>query len=722
LEQLAIWRWSGFNMSGDKGELPEFLDAGSGSWNFFSTLGVQPALGRVFTADDDRSGANPTAVLSWSFFKRRLNADPSILGKTIRLNARPYTVIGVLPSWFTYPDPQIQLWVPFQTDNSIEGLQSHYNHVGTVVARLKPGVSAERAVQEISALQHQTHLHLQANGPVADGVNARPLIDSVVSDVKTPLYVLLAAVGCLLLIACLNLSNLLIARAAARRKEIAIRAALGSSRLRLCREQMTESLLICFMGGFLGLLIAFWATHWLTAHWADMPRADSVHPDKLVIGFAVAITFLAGVLAGVLPALSATGGGTLNALQDSSRSVGGSTSRASLRRTLLTVEIALTVVLLVGAGLLFKSFLRLRAVDLGCTTSNVLTMKYFLHNTNYTKPEQIVSFDTQLLERVRNLPGVTGAGITTVVPGDGYYGDKVFTIPEHPPLRSGQHVFALYRAVDPGYFSAIGIPLIRGRFFSEAERMDRDAYVIISQKLAHDYFPQEDQIGKHLHIPWRSEAGEDYEIVGVVGDTLYTVKDAVRPMMYLPMLSGIPSMTSDAMLVVRSNRDVLPLAIPIQKQIAQLDPDLPVTRVRTMEQIVGESTTDANFSATLVLAFAVLSLVLAGVGLYGVLAYLVTQRTTEIGIRIALGAQRNQVIGLVLLDGLRPALTGLLAGVAGSFGAAQLIRSVLFGTSPMDAGVFVSVTATLLLVAIAACALPAWRASRLDPVQALRME
>ena len=722
LEQMAIWRWSGFNMSGDKNELPEFLDAGSGSWNLFSTLGIQPALGRVFTAEDDRPGANLTVVLSWSFFRRRFNADPSILGKTIRLNARPYTVIGVLPSWFTYPDPQIQLWVPFQIDTGLESLRSHYNHIGNVVARLKPQVSAERAMQEISALQHQTHLHLQANGPVADGVNARPLIDDVVSDVKTPLYVLLAAVGCLLLIACLNLSNLLVARAAARRKEIAIRAALGSSRLRLCREQMTESLLICLMGGMLGLVIAFSATHWLTTHWADMPRADSVHLDAFVVAFAIGITFLAGILAGVLPALSATGGGMLIALQDASRTVGGSTSRASLRRMLLTVEIALTVILLVGAGLLFKSFLRLRAVDLGCTTSNVLTMKYFLHDTNYTKPEQIVSFDTQLLERVRNLPGVTGAGLTTVVPGDGYYGDKMFTIPEHPPLPSGQHVFALYRAVDPGYFSAIGIPLIRGRFFSDDERMDRDRYVIVSQKLARDSFPHEDPVGKHLHVPWRSEKGEDYEIVGVVGDTLYTVKTELRPMIYFPMLSGIPSMTSDAMLVVRSNRDVLPLAIPIQKQIAQLDPDLPVTRVRTMDQIVGESTTDANFSATLVLAFAVLSLVLAGVGLYGVLAYLVTQRTTEIGIRIALGAQREQVMGLVLLDGLRPALAGLLAGVAGSFGAAQLIRSVLFGTSPLDASVFVSVIATLLLVAAAACALPAWRASRLDPMQALRTE
>jgi predicted permease len=721
-QQMAIWRWSGFNMSDDKNELPEFLDAGTGSWNIFSMLGIRPVVGRLFTADDDRPGANPTVVLSWSFYNRRFHADPSVVGKTIHLYAKPYTVIGVLPKEFSYPDSQIELWVPFQVDTSSELLQSHDNHIANVIARLKQGVSVERATQEISAMQHQTHLRLFAGGPVADGVYAKPLIDDMVNDVKTPLYVLLGAVGCLLLIACLNLSNLLIARAAARRKEIAIRAALGSSRMRLCREQMTESLLICVIGGAIGVLLAFSATHWLTTHWAGMPRADNVHLDWLVIAFAIGVTFLAGILAGVLPALSATAGGLLSALQDASRSVGGGVSRASLRKALLTVEIALTVVLLVGAGLLFKSFLHLRSINLGCATKNVLTMRYFLHAGKYQEPEQIIAFHSQLLERVRRLPGVQAAGLTTVVPGGGYYGDTMFTVPEHPPLSPGEHQFALYRSVDPGYFSAMGIPLIRGRFFSEEERLDRDRYVIVSQKLVRDYFPHEDPIGKHLHVRWRTKAGEDYEIAGVVGDTLYSVKAELRPMMYFPILSGIFDRTSDAMLVVRSYQDVTHLAIPLQKQIAQLDPVLPVSKILTMEQIVGETTTDSSFDATLVLAFAVLSLVLAAVGLYGVLAYLVTQRTTEIGIRIALGARREQVMRLVLLDGLRPALAGLLAGIVGSFGAVQLIRSVLYGTNPLDASVFVSVVATLLVVATAACATPAWKASRLNPMQALRTE
>ena len=616
----------------------------------------------------------------------------------------------------------IQLWVPFHLDNSAESLQTHFNHNSNVIARLNPGASAERATQELSALQYQVHQNLYANGVVHDGVNSRPLLDDMVGDVKAPLYVLLAAVGCLLLIACLNIANLLVARAAARRKEIAIRAALGSSRLRLCREQVTESLLICCTGGALGLLLAIAATRWLTTHWTDMPRADSIHLDTTVIAFAISITFLSGIFAGLLPALSATGRGLLTALQDASRTIGGSVSRTSLRKILLTLEIALTVILLVCGGLLFKSFVRLRSVDLGCTTKNVLTMQYFLHNAKYQKPEQIVAFHTQLLERVRHLPGVQAAGITSVVPGDGRYGDNLFTIPEHPPLPTGQHPFALIRAVDPGYFSTIQIPLVRGRFFSEDERLDRDKYVIIDQKFVSDFFPNEDPLGKHLHVKWRSKGGEDYEIIGVVGNTHYALKAELRPTMFFPILSGIPSRTSDATLVLRTRNNAEMMALPVQKDITQLDPELPITKIRTMQQIIGESTADSSFSATLVLAFAVLSLVLAAVGLYGVLAYLVTQRTTEIGIRIALGARKEQVMTLILLDGLRPTLIGLATGIALSMAAGQMIDSVLYGTRPLDAGVFVSVIVTLLLVAAIACALPAWRASRLDPMQALRTE
>jgi predicted permease len=722
-EQMAIWRWSGYNLSGEKNELPEMVSAAYGSWNIFATLGVQPVVGRSFTAEDDRSGANRTVILDWSFFRRRFNSDPAIVGKAIKLNGEHYTVIGVLPKWFTYPDPEVQMWTPYRLEENPQNIESHFNHMGHVVARLRPGVSIEQATEQASGVQHQLFLHYNNAGPVVKAVSSQPLVNDVVGEVKKPLYVLMGAVGCLLLIACLNLSNLLVARAAARRKEIAIRTVLGSSRARLCREQLTESLLICFAGGAVGLALAVWATRWLTTRWVDMPRADAVHPDGAVVAFAISITLLTGILAGLLPAISSTGSSVLAALQDASRSIGGSASRAALRKTLLMAEIALTVVLLVCAGLLFKSFLRLRSADLGCRTDNTLTMKYFLRRPKYAKPEQIVAFHTGLLEKVRALPGVEGAGLTNVVPGDGYYGDTGIRFPEHPPLPPGVHQFAIYRTADPGYFSAMGIPLVRGRVFTEDERgMTNDKYIVINQQFAREYFPNEDSIGKHVFVSWESDPGDSYEVIGVVGDTLYELNRPVKSMMWFPILSGNPVESVDVMLVVHSRGDVTSLALPIQKLIAQMDPDLPVSKILTMEQIVGESTANSSFSATLLLAFAGLSLLLAAVGLYGVLSYLVTQRTTEIGIRIALGARRGQLLRLVMLDGLRPALIGLVLGIAGSVAATQLIRSVLYATRPLDAVVFVSVIVTLLLVAAIACLIPAWRAARVDPIQALRAE
>jgi predicted permease len=440
------------------------------------------------------------------------------------------------------------------------------------------------------------------------------------------------------------------------------------------------------------------------------------------LAFVVGVTLLAGVLSGLLPALSATRTGILAALQEGSRGSSGSRSHATLRRSLLTVEVALTVVLLMTAGLLFRSFLRLRSQDLGCATKNVLTVNFFFRGDKYSKAEQIVAFDTQLLEKVRSLPGVQAAGLTNVVPGDGYYGDREVWIPEHPPLAPGEHRFAAYRTADPGYFSALQIPLVRGRFFNDNERLDRDKVVIVNQELVRQDFPHDDPIGKHLRVEWRTPQGENYEIVGVVKDTACQIGRPPRPMMWMPVLSGIPGATGDNTLVVRGAGNVDALALPLQKMIAGLDPDLPVKQVLTMEQILGGSTADSSFSAALALAFAGMALLLAAVGLYGVLAYLVTQRTAEIGVRIALGAERARVLGMVLLDGLRPALLGLGLGVAASIAATRLIASILYRTSPLDGAVFAAVVAALLLTAAAACLYPAWRASRLDPMQALRSE
>ena len=667
-QDMAAWRSWGANLTGEHAELPEVVQAAGGSWNLLSVLGVQPALGRTFTADEDRAGGNNVVMLTWTLFQRRFNGDPSILGKPIRLDTKPFIVVGVLPKWFAYPDTHVQLWVPYAaTFSKPQELEAHDNHQSLVVARLRPGVSAETATKEVSALQYRLHMENQSK-PVAEDARSRPMIDDVVQDVKTPLIVLLCAVGCMLLIACLNVSNLLVARGAARRKEVAIRGALGGSRLTLIREQMTESLLICLAGGTLGLLLSLAATHWLASHWQDLPRAEAIHLDGTVLAFSLALVFLTALLAGLLPAITSTGKGVFAALQDSSRSASGGTSRAALRKTLLTAEIALTVILLVAAGLLFKSFLHLRTSDLGCTTNHVLTMSYGLPIKQYDKPEQVVAFHQSLLERVRRLPGVRAAGLISTAPGAGYGGDWVFTIPEHPSTGFKLQNDAMDRYCDPGYFSALQIPLISGRFFTDQERLDRTHYVIISKKFADQFFPGESPLGKHVTVAPTGKPVTD-EIIGVVGDTLWDVTKPVKATMYFPILSGVPDETSAATIVVRTGSDPLALSIPVQKQVGALDPSLPVYDILTMQQILGKSTASQSFSATLVLAFAALSLLLAAVGLYGVLSYLVMQRVKEIGIRIALGAQRGQVLRLVLLDGLQPVFIGLLIGVAGGRGS-----------------------------------------------------
>jgi predicted permease len=719
-QQMAIFGSSSYNLSGDSGQLPERIESTRVSAEFFPTLGVAPSYGRVFVPDDDRPQAAAAVVLSWGLWKRRFGGDTSIVGSNILLDGRPYTVIAIMPSWFAYPDAQTQVWTAFHHEIPPQDLVALDNHEFSAIARLKPGVAIPQALSEIDSISQRLRQQHSANQPaISAGANMRLLIDDVVQDFKTPLYVLQAATSCVLLIACLNVANLLIARAASRRKEVAIRAALGGSRWRLIREQLTETLLLAAAGGSLGLVFAYFAIHWLTGFRQDIAREESIHMDWVAVAFTVGVTLLSAFLAGLIPALTTSGKGALGALQESSRSHTGGQTRTRLRKLLLSLEVALTVVLLIGAGLLLKSYQKLRASDMGCATDNVLTMRLSLPDEHYGH-EQRVHFFEQLLSRVRALPGVSAAAIVNVVPGQGYGGDNLVTIPEHPSLPKGQLQIARRRFADPGYFAALQIPIIHGRTFTDQERLERADKVIISKLTADSFFPGEDPIGKHLvvDVGLRNKP-QPYEIVGVVGDTRYLISMPAQPTMYLPLLGGL---TGRAVIVVRSQHDVASLAIPVQQVVQSLDKDLPVAYILTLNRLIGVSTIEASFTSTVILAFAVLSLVLASVGLYGVLSYLVEQRTSEIGVRIALGAQREQVLRLMLLDGLRPALVGLGIGLLGGAMTSQLIRSMLYGVRPLDVTIFVAVAVVLTLVASVSCLMPAWHASRLDPMRALRVE
>jgi putative ABC transport system permease protein len=442
--------------------------------------------------------------------------------------------------------------------------------------------------------------------------------------------------------------------------------------------------------------------------------------DGVVLLFGLGVVAGCGLLAGLIPSLSFLRGPLLEALQDSSRATSAGHGRVRLRRALLAAEVGLTVVLLTCAGLLLKSYNHLRSTDLGCATQNVLTMRFALPHARYDTAAKTAAFYEQLLPRLRALPGVKAAGVVTTLPGQGYGGDSRFTLPEHPDFAGGAVQDAIVRGADPGYFSALQIPLLSGRFFEDHERLTDARSVIVSKSFARQYFGDEDALGKHILIKdFDGVPPEGFEVVGVVGDTLWALTEQDTAMMYFPLYSGG---WPNASIGVRSDGDVTSLALPIQKVLGELDPDLPVSDVLTMDQSIGRSTVDASFTSSMVMAFAVIALVLAAVGLYGVLSYIVTQRTSEIGIRIALGAQRGAVLRLILSDGLRPAWIGLLLGLVGSGFAVQLIRTMLYGTRALDWVLFAEVGMVLALVAGVACAIPAWRASRLDPMQALRTE
>jgi predicted permease len=713
---LALLQYGfGYNLSGASGQLAEKVSAAQCSWNLFATLGVEPAIGRGFSAADDQPSANATVILTWGLWKRRFGGDRSVLNQMIRLDSKPYTVIGVMPSWFTYPEQSVQLWTPLYHEQAPQDLQALDQHDFVAIGYLNPGVNLAQATTELSLITRRLHDQHLDNPFVSNGANSRPLLEDMVGDLKRPLYLLLSSTGCLLLIATLNVASLMVARGAARRKEHAIRAALGGSRWRLLGENLTECLVLSVGGGMIGLLMAYIVVQWFVATRQDMSRVETIHIDGLVVAYTVVLVFLCAFFAGVISSPSKGSNQILLFLQESSRSHSMGRGSVALRRWLLSVEVGLTAVLLICAGLLLKSYQQLRSSDLGCITENVLTMQFSLPDAKYHQLAARDTFFEGLLERVRGLPGIEAAGLVRSVPGQGYRGDSGFAIAEHPPLPQGQSQYAIVCWADPKYFSALGIPFLRGNSFDSDQRLDKANEVIISESFARQYFGDEDPIGKHLV----AFGGRSHRIVGVAGDTRYLVSKPPQPMMYFPIFSGI---LDNATLAVRSSVDVTNLALPIQRVFQELDPELAVSDVLTMNQIIGRSALDTSFDATLLLAFGTFALLLAAAGLFGVLSYVVAQRTSEIGVRIALGAQREDVLRRTLLDGLRPAFIGLAVGLLGGMAMAKLIRSLLYGTNPYDPVVFVSVAIILLVVAVAACLAPSWQASRLDPMTTLRSE
>lgn len=715
-QQMALMGEDTANLSGDGGSLPESIVIRQCSYNLFSILGVQPALGRFFTEQDDRSGAAATAVLTNGLWQRRYASDPAIVGKTILLDAQKYTVIGVLPAWFDYPDARAQLWVPVRLVVSEMDMRNRGNHQFFVTARLQHGITVQQASSELDGIQQRNHLQMP-DELMGRGAQALRLSENLVREVKQPLYVLMVAVACVLLIACLNVANLFMARVTARRKELAVRAALGGSRWKIIQEQLTESLLVTIAGGALGAVLAWATLRWLLSLRTDLPHADSIHVDAVALAFAFAITIFCGVVAGLLPALAVTRGELVGPLKEDSRTTAGGRGRARLRKMLLSAEVALTVLLLIGGGLMLKSFAELRSVNMGCATENVLTMGFTLPDATYPTREQLAAFLERLLVRARAVPGLQQAGIVSVLPGAGHNMDITFQIAGASPLRPGQFLDAVVRGADPHYFTMMGIPLKRGRFFEDSDKTENGNAMVITESMAREFFPNGDAIGKTLVIDW--ELKPRFEIVGIVGDVLSDLNRPAESTMYLPINSGRFGYGS---LVVRSERNVTALALPIQKEIVALNPNIAVSDVLTMEQRIGKSTASAMFDAVLVLVFAVLGLILAAVGLYGLLSYLVTERTNEIGIRMALGAQQSEVMRIMFVDGLRPTLVGLVMGLFAGGLCAQLIRSLLFGVQPLDRSVFTGVALVVLAIAMAACTYPAWRAARVDPLTVLRCE
>ena len=715
IEHLAASDRRNYNLTG--GDDPVRIEGAAVTASLFPALGVAPALGRTFSPEEDRAGADPVVVLSYGLWQRRFGGDPKIIGRAISLSGAAHTVIGVMPASFQFPPPQAQsgvirseLWTP----RLLETETGRNSHSLFVVGRLKPGVTmaqAKAGIETIAARRQQTRRDTHES----IGANTLPLGDQVARRIKPSLMALLGAVGIVLLIACANVANLLLLRAASQRKEIAIRAAMGAGRARLLRQLMIESLLLALLGGGAGLLIAYWGVDaLLTLGGGVIPRADEVTVDARVLGFTLLISLLTGIIFGLIPALRASGLDLNEALRDGGRISTGGSNR--LRGALVVAEVALALVMLIGAGLLIKSFWRLQQVAPGFNAKNLLAMETSLASTRYDTPQSQAAFFKQALERINSLPGVQSAAIVNNPPLSSRRGVDGFLIEGRPEPRSRSETpLADYRSISPDYFRAMNIPISQGRAFTEADAADAPPVAIVNEAVVRRYWPNESPIGRRIKMRDRWQT-----IVGVVGDVRQSGLDAeASTHVYMPFAQNPQGRMG---LVIRTSAEPMSLAAAVRNQIGAIDKDQPVYNVQTMERTVADSVSPRRLNMLLLGILAAVALALALTGIYAIIAYSVAQRTREIGVRIALGAQRRDVMRLVVGHGVSLALLGVAVGLALALGLTRFLSGLIYDVSATDPATFAAVVALLAIVALVACYIPARRATKVDPMIALRCD
>ncbi len=721
-ESFGVFTDTTMILTGD-GE-PEQLSSAQVSANFFSVLGTPVQAGRDFAPEEEKPGAARVAVLSHGFWQRRFGGDPAILGSTIRLSGNPTTVIGILPQSFALMLPKdahaatdIDVWLPYAVDYA---QQERGSHGLTVIARMKPGVTLAQAQEEMNAIA--AHLYPLYYTTTGFEVKVVSLHGDIVKKMRPALLVLLVAVGFVLLIACANVANLLLARAATREREIAMRAALGAGRSRLIRQLLTESLFLAILGGALGLVLAVWGIDvLLSLAPPDLPRIGDVRVNLGVLLFTLAATTVTGLLFGLVPALRASKINLTTALKDGGRGVAGNLTSQRLRSLIVIAEIALSLVLLVGAGLMMRSFLRLNQVDPGFDAHNLLTMKVSLPRAKYKEGAQAINFYQQLIEKIQALPGIESAAAISQLPlsNDYWSGTLTFDGVTANAERGNQASFEVdQRTITPEYFTTMKTPLIEGRFFTAHDLRDEPRAAIIDETLARRLWPNASPIGRRLTFGQFPDKPDFWiEIVGVVKHIRHHNLEAdLSEQVYYP--TPFSRMT----LAIRTTSEPQNFVASVRQAVQSLDPDQPIYHIRTMDELMARALAPARFTLLLLVLFAAVAAVLAMVGIYGVMAHNVAQRTPEIGVRMALGAQRGDVLRMVVWQGMKLALPGVGIGIVAASLLTSLMETLLFGISATDPLTFAVIALILMIVALAACFVPARRATKIDPMIALHYE